>query len=158
MGKPSSPHSGKDRDARKTQRSGVIREVLAIYDGLPSGTWARDCRSRTTCCRFRLTGKTPHLTKGEALALAAGLRASGRTTIPPSPDGSCPLLEKQGRCLAYAHRPLGCRTHFCEAAGGMIPRADVLPEIRRLEEIDRSIGGVGPRALPGALDEVMREW
>ena len=78
----------------------------------------RDCIRRTECCQFKLTGRTPFLTKGEALTAARAWRATGNRRLPSPPDGACPFLErKSGRCLIYDGRPFGCRTHFCAAAG-----------------------------------------
>jgi len=119
----------------------------------------RACVARTECCQFRLTGLTPQLTKGEALVAAKGFRATGRKELPESADGVCPLLKREtGRCMIYADRPFGCRTHFCAAAGGPHPRKPILDLIRRLEELDHQLGGDGPRkieaALVTALDEI----
>ena len=49
--------------------------------------------------------------------------------------------------------PFGCRTHFCGAAGGPYKRREVVDLIRRLEDIDTALGGVGPRTLPVAVKE-----
>jgi Fe-S-cluster containining protein len=104
------------------------------------------------CCHFKLTGKTPFLTKGEALAAAKALRATGRTRLPASPDGACPLLDRAtSRCLIYNARPFGCRTHFCAAAGGPYARREVIDLIHRLEDLDRALGGDGARPLPAAV-------
>ena len=93
---------------------------------------------------FKLTGLTPYLTKGEALLAAKAFRATGRRELPQKADGSCPLLHPQtGRCLIYADRPFGCRTHFCASAGGPYARRDVLDLIRRLEAVDAALGGAG---------------
>ena len=81
----------------------------------------RACLSRTTCCQFKLTGKTPMLTRGEAEFAALGVRASGRKKLVSRDDGACPLLGRAGRCTIYAHRPFGCRTHFRAAAGEGVP-------------------------------------
>lgn len=107
---------------------------------------------RTECCQFKLTGKTPYLTRGEALVAARALRATGRKTLPDRPDGSCPLLDPASlRCLIYEGRPFGCRTHFCAAAGGPYPRREVVDLIRRLEDLDVQAGGDGPRTLQAAV-------
>jgi len=79
--------------------------------------------------------------------------------LPEATDGACPLLKREtGRCMIYSDRPFGCRTHFCEAAGGAYPRKHVLDLIRRLEEVDRRLKGDGPRkiqaAVAAALDEM----
>ncbi len=113
----------------------------------------RACLRRTECCQFKLTGRTPMLTRGEALLAAKGLRASGRKALPARADGACPMLRDNGACLIYADRPFGCRTHFCAAAGGPYARAEVLDLIRRLETVDATLGGDGPRALPAAVGD-----
>lgn len=97
---------------------------------------------------------TPQLTKGEALLAAKAFRATGRKELPESKDGACPLL-KDGRCMIYADRPFGCRTHFCAAAGGPYPRRAVLDLIRRLEAVDRLLGGDGPRKIEAALADLL---
>jgi len=130
----------------------AIQEVRAVYAELSQRPVERDCLARTECCQFHLTGLTPHLTKGEALVAARGFRATGRKELPEPEDGACPLLKREtGRCLIYADRPFGCRTHFCAAAGGPYPRKQVLDLIRRLEEVDRQLGGDGPRKIEAAL-------
>lgn len=95
------------------------------------------------------------LTRGEALVAAKSVRASGRTKLPERADGACPLLAANGRCLIYEGRPFGCRTHFCQAAGGPYARKDVLDLIRRLEDVDRALGGDGPRAIGAAVKQAM---
>lgn len=128
-----------------------------IYRDLAARPIERDCQLRTECCHFKLTGKTPYLTKGEALVAAKTLRATGRKTLPQRDDGACPLLDPQSsRCLIYDGRPFGCRTHFCAAAGGPYSRREVIDLIRRLEEIDAQLGGDGPRALPAAIQDALR--
>jgi len=139
------------------QRS--VTEVRAVYSELAQRPLERACQARTECCRFRLTGQTPYLTKGEALVAAKGFRGTGRKELPEADDGACPLLKREtGRCMIYVDRPFGCRTHFCETAGGSYPRTHVLDLIRRLEEVDRRLGGDGPRkiqvAIAAALDEM----
>jgi Fe-S-cluster containining protein len=98
------------------------------------------------------------LTRGEALVAAQAVRAAGRKTLPEARDGACPLLREDGRCLIYAGRPFGCRTHFCAAAGGPYARAEVLDLIRRLEALDAKLGGSGPRALPAAVGEALGDF
>lgn len=136
----------------------AVEAVKAIYQELATRPIERNCIARTECCRFRLTGRTPFLTKGEALVAAKAVRASGRKSLPESVDGACPLLHpKTGRCLIYEGRPFGCRTHFCAAAGGPYARQEVVDLIHRLEDIDRSLGGDGGVALPTALARAMTE-
>jgi len=87
-----------------------------------------------------------------ALVAARAFRATGRKELPEPADGACPLLKREtGRCLIYTARPFGCRTHFCEAAGGPWPRPLVLDLIRRLESVDQQLGGDGPRKIEAAL-------
>jgi Fe-S-cluster containining protein len=134
-----------------------MAEVRSVYRDLAGRPVERECTLRTECCQFQLTGKIPHLTRGEALVAAKALRASGRKTLPDQINGACPLLNPRTmRCLIYDSRPFGCRTHFCAAAGGPYSRKEVTDLIHRLEGIDALLGGQGPRALPGALDEALR--
>src|SRR3954452_21891467 len=97
----------------------AIDAVRAIYQELAARPIERACVTRTECCRFRLTGRTPFLTRGETLVAAKAWRATGRTRLPESPaspDGACPLLDQAtGRCWIYEGRSFGCRTHFCAA-------------------------------------------
>jgi hypothetical protein len=137
-------------DAKK-----VLDEVRAIYAELEKRPLERQCQSTAQCCRFRLTGRTPHLTLGEAMLAAQGVRASGRKTLKPAADGACSLLGKDGRCTIYAHRPFGCRTHFCQAAGGMYPRKHIADLIQCLEALDEQLGGDGSRELEPAVADAL---
>jgi Fe-S-cluster containining protein len=134
----------------------AIREVLEIYAEWERRPIERRCTGIADCCRFRLVGHTPYLTKGEALVAARTWKAAGRSDIPVPADGSCPFLHsKSGKCLIYDGRPFGCRTHFCAAAGGPTPRGEVRDLIQRLEEIDHRLGGKGAMNLPAAVRETM---
>jgi Fe-S-cluster containining protein len=133
----------------------VLEEIRAVYRDLESRPIDRFCERRTECCRFKLTGLTPQLTRGEALLAAKAFRATGRTKLPERADGSCPMLDAMGKCLIYEARPFGCRTHFCAAAGGPYARRDVLDLIRRLEEADRRLGGDGPSPIEAAIQRVL---
>jgi uncharacterized protein len=138
-------------------RRAALDEVRAVYRELENRPIERACTRLTGCCHFKLTGRTPQLTKGEAILAARALRASGRKVMPERGDGACPMLRESGACLIYQDRPFGCRTHFCAAAGGPYAREEVIDLIRRLEVVDAQIGGSGPRALPGAVrDELQR--
>lgn len=143
----------------RTDRSQLaIAEIRAVYAELAKRPLARSCHALTECCQFQLTGLTPHLTKGEALVAARGVRSAGRKELPDSDDGACPLLKREtGRCLIYADRPFGCRTHFCEAAGGPYPRKLVLDLIRRIEVVDEQLGGDGPRKITAAVTDALKE-
>jgi Fe-S-cluster containining protein len=136
---------------------GAMRAVEQVYAELEALPVERNCIARTRCCRFRLTGKTPMLTLGEALVAARAVRAIGRREVPESTDpssGRCPFLGREDRCAIYASRPLGCRTHFCAEAGGPVARREVAGQIRRLEEIEEGLRGrVEPRSLVEAVEE-----
>ncbi len=127
-------------------------EVRNVYAELDQRPIERNCTRLKECCHFKLTGRTPFLTRGEALVAAHALRATGRKGLPDAPDGRCPLLQSAtGNCLVYHDRPFGCRTHFCAAAGGPYARRAVVDLIHRLEAIDTDLGGDGASALPAAV-------
>jgi len=134
----------------------ALNEVREVYADLSRRPIERNCVRVKECCHFKLTGRTPYLTKGEALLAAKALRATGRTQLPENPTGACPLLDSSsGNCLIYDSRPFGCRTHFCAAAGGPYARREVVDLIRRLEAVDESLGGDGPRSLTSAISLVL---
>lgn len=137
------------------RRQTLLAAVRTIYKELADRAPARVCTGLAECCHFRLTGRTPFLTRGEAMVAAQAVRASGRKKLPASPDGACPLLEN-GKCTIYDGRPFGCRTHFCKAAGGPYARREVRDLIQRLEDIDRELGGSGGVNLPAALESALR--
>ena len=137
----------------------AIRAVEAVYGEVEALPRLRNCIARTRCCQFRLTGRTPMLTLGEALVAARALRAGGRRDLPASADpqsGRCPFLGTDGLCSIYAARPLGCRTYYCTEAGGPLARREVAGQIRRLEEIEEGVRGcIEPRPLADAVDEAL---
>lgn len=137
----------------------ALDEVRAVYAELETRPIDRNCVRLKECCHFKLTGRTPYLTKGEALVAAKALRATGRTQLPTNPTGACPMLETAtGNCLIYDARPFGCRTHFCAAAGGPYSRREVIDLIRRLEVVDETLGGSGPRLLQNAISDALIHW
>jgi uncharacterized protein len=140
------------------QRSTAIAEVETIYRELAARPVERACELRTECCQFQLTGRVPHLTMCEAIVAAKGLRASGRKELPEREDGACPLLDGKGRCLIYAARPFGCRTHFCKAAGGPMERRSVVDLIRRLDTLDAKLGGDGARQIGDAIEAALERF
>jgi hypothetical protein len=138
----------------------ALAEVRAVYAELEARPVERTCIRRTECCKFKLTGSTPLVTKGEALLAARALRASGRKKLPAPVDtvaGSCPMLDPRGKCIIYKDRPFGCRTHFCDAAGGPYSRREVLDLIRRLEHVDALLAGDGSHSLERAVEIVLNE-
>ncbi len=145
------------RDVSKKLQS-ALAEVRQIYADLAQKPIQRNCTRRTECCHFKRTGRTPYLTKGEAITAAKALRATGRKLLPENADGACPMLQQEtSKCLIYEDRPFGCRTHFCVAAGGPIARREVLDLIRRLEDVDLALNGSGPRPLQNAVADVLDE-
>lgn len=134
----------------------TIDEVRQIYAELAKRPFERNCQARTECCQFQLTGLTPQLTKVEALVAAKGFRGAGRKELPEPDDGACPMLKREtGKCMIYADRPFGCRTHFCEAAGGPYARKEILDLIRQLEDVDRKLCGDGPRQIQVAVADAL---
>ena len=135
-----------------------LDEVRNVYADLAGRPIQRNCIRQTECCHFKLTGRTPYLTKGEALVAAKAFRATGRKSLPDKGDGSCPMLQREnGTCLIYESRPFGCRTHFCSAAGGPFARHEVIDLIRRLEDVDLALKGRGPVPLPRAVADALDE-
>lgn len=146
------------RDFRPRKLQVALAEVRKVYVDLAQRPIERNCVRKTECCHFKLTGRTPYLTKGEAIVAAKAFRATGRKSLPESTEGLCPMLKQgTGNCLIYADRPFGCRTHFCAAAGGPVARRDVLDLIRRLEDVDLALNGNGPRPLQSAVANALDE-
>ena len=136
----------------------ALAEVRQVYVDLAQKPIQRNCLRKTECCHFKLTGRIPYLTKGEAIVAAKAFRATGRKSLAENADGSCPMLQPEtGNCLIYQNRPFGCRTHFCAAAGGPIARLEVLNLIRRLEDVDLALNGNGPGPLQNAVADVLEE-
>ncbi len=143
---------------RLNRSKNTVEEVREVYADLSLRPIERNCVRMKECCHFKLTGRTPYLTKGEALLAAQALRATGRKLLPENPIGACPMLHPTtGDCLIYNDRPFGCRTHFCAAAGGPFARNEVVDLIRRLERIDAELQGVGPRMLQNAVADALEE-
>src|SRR5437763_17052205 len=89
----------------------ALDEVRQVYVDLAQKPIQRNCLRKTECCHFKLTGRTPYLTKGEAVIAARAFRATGRKSLPENAGGSCPMLEHEtGNCLIYQDRPFGLRT------------------------------------------------
>lgn len=136
----------------------ALAEVRQVYADLSERPIERNCTRVQECCHFKLTGRTPYLTKGEAVVAAQAFRATGRKRLPENAEGICPMLDRAtGNCIIYDSRPFGCRTHFCAAAGGPYARNDVLDLIRRLEGVDSALGGNGARTLMAAVQNALDE-
>lgn len=96
---------------RKAVLENAVAQVRQIYTELANRPLDRNCVRLQECCHFKLTGRTPYLTKGEALLAAKALRSTGRKRMPEGGAGMCPLLDRgTGNCLIYRDRPFGCRT------------------------------------------------
>ena len=148
----------KSKNAFSERLQNALNEVRQVYVDLAQRPFQRNCLRKTECCHFKLTGRTPYLTKGEAVVAAKALRATGRKSLPETADGSCPMLRQEtGNCLIYEDRPFGCRTHFCAAAGGPLARREVLDLIRRLDDVDLVLNGNGPRPLQNAVADVLED-
>src|SRR3979490_2353992 len=104
---------------RAEQIGAALAEVRNVYVDLAQRPIERNCLRKTECCHFKLTGRTPYLTKGEASLAAKAFGPTRRKSPPQKPDESGPMLNREtGDFLIYEARPFGCRTHFCPAAGG----------------------------------------
>ena len=148
----------KSKNTFSERLQNALNEVRQVYVDLAQRPFQRNCLRKTECCHFKLTGRTPYLTKGEAVVAAKALRATGRKSLPETADGSCPMLRQEtGNCLIYEDRPFGCRTHFCAAAGGPLARREVLDLIRRLDDVDLVLNGDGPRPLQNAVADVLED-
>jgi Fe-S-cluster containining protein len=165
----SKPHPDRT-DELLAELAGVYRDADALFDG-----WA--CPASTECCRFGITGREPYVTSIEllylrrAIAARGGARSwrrapavardpggasTGRVALPVVADErTCPLLDAGGRCAAYAARPLGCRTFYCDRAtpGEKVKQPAVNALVRRIREIAarHAPGGDAGRPLTRAL-------
>ena len=148
----------KSKNTFSERLQNALYEVRQVFVDLAQRPFQRNCLRKTECCHFKLTGRTPYLTKGEAVVAAKALRATGRKSLSETADGSCPMLRQEtGNCLIYEDRPFGCRTHFCAAAGGPLARREVLDLIRRLDDVDLVLNGNGPRPLQNAVADVLED-
>src|SRR5437016_12810225 len=94
------------RDVLPQKMHAALAEVRQVYVDLSQKPIQRNCLRKTECCHFKLTGRTPYLTKGEAIVAARAFRATGRKSLPENADGSCPMLQQEtGNCLIYEDRP-----------------------------------------------------
>jgi uncharacterized protein len=111
---------------RRESEAELLHALGALYaqaDALYAG-WS--CPRSTECCRFGISGREPYVTSLEQRALSRALARRGgplpnRARALPlagsaAGERACPLLDRGGRCAAYADRPLGCRTFYCRRA------------------------------------------
>lgn len=159
-----------DADALIQALFEVYRDVEALFDGA-------SCSASTECCRFGITGREPYVTSIElaalrrAIAARGGLRSWKRAPeVRRDPEGrstsrvklpivdeerTCPMLDADGRCAAYAARPLGCRTFFCDRASlsGKVKQREINALVRRIQDLAarHEPGGDKGRPLTRAL-------
>jgi Fe-S-cluster containining protein len=125
----------------------ALSELRAIYRQADAAYAPFSCPASGECCQLAKTQRQPWLWEPEWKLL------SGRRPLPPKrADGGCPYLDGSGlRCTAYADRPFGCRTFFCERIRGPArqPAETVDALLRRLEAVSLRVrpGLTGPRPL-----------
>ncbi|MBM4379367.1 MAG: YkgJ family cysteine cluster protein [Deltaproteobacteria bacterium] len=133
----------------RTERRAVLNEVRAVYRKADAAWAPFSCPASGDCCQLQRTGRQPWLYAGEWAVLVESLH--GRPLPPPREGGGCPFLDASGvRCGAYADRPFGCRTFFCERVRGPgLQPAEVADALlRRLDAVHRFLDADGaPRPL-----------
>ncbi len=138
-----------------------VREILkecSVRVGKVMQSCEQNCPGGISCCHFRQTGETPHVTLGEAWIVWKAWRATGRVRVELPADGSCPFLNPAtSLCRIYDSRPLACRSHFCPSAGGVVSRKLVADLLQELEEIDVRCGGNGSVRLPDVEERLSRK-
>jgi hypothetical protein len=126
-------------------------------DDLPAGTfsaWLEQMRAALRheadadvacgeCCACCATSHFVHVGPDETDALAHIPREllfpapglpPGHLVMGYEQRGRCPMLDEEGRCTIYAHRPLTCRTYDCRvfaAAGIDADREEITRRARR---------------------------
>ena len=135
-------------------------ELLALYARVDALLAGFSCDASTECCRFGITGREPYATPPEiaevarAVAALGGARALPKKTRLPVAGArdarTCALLGDDGRCRAYASRPLGCRTYFCDRVQGpgRFPREEVNRVARAVADLAARFAPADPRARP----------
>jgi uncharacterized protein len=144
----------------------LLAELVALYARVDALYADWSCPGTTECCRFGITGRQPYVTAIElsllrhALARRGGPLSERHRALPLLAQGpderTCPLLDRSGRCAAYAERPLGCRTFYCDRAQrGAGPAREELRElVRELQDLAAryQMGGELARPLTRALE------
>jgi uncharacterized protein len=143
-------------------------DLAALYAEIDARLADHACPSTTECCRFGITGREPYVTGVELAYLQKAIgKAGGKTPLERNKgakrlpvaglrdERTCPLLAADARCAAYAARPLGCRTFFCERATADQPlsQQETNAFVRRVKEIAAAErpGGDQGRPLTRAL-------
>lgn len=138
------------RESEREAKDAMRRELLALYAETDRVLAPFSCEASTDCCRFGVTGREPYPTAIELSELMLAMRRasvdvpSRHRALPlASEERRCPLLSAEGRCRAYASRPFGCRTFFCDRVRGpsKLPRAT-------LQRISRDIAALSARFAP----------
>jgi Fe-S-cluster containining protein len=125
----------------------ALSELRAIYRQADAAYAPFSCPASGECCQLAKTRRQPWLWPPEWKLLS-----SQRALPPKRADGGCPYLDASGlRCTAYADRPFGCRTFFCERIRGPArqPAETVDALLRRLEAVSQRVRPElsGPRPL-----------
>lgn len=109
----------------------AFKALARLYKSVDRRTRSRRCAMCGECCYFETFGHRLYATHLEALYLFA---VSG---APPAPfDRDHCGYQKESLCLARDGRVLGCRTFFCDGAGGYCGELheQALGEIRRISD------------------------
>ena len=171
---PRSPRSSnlQGRDEERARKDALLDELGHVYRDADASYQGWSCPASTECCRFGITGREPYVTSIELAAVRRSVAALGgpkawkRATrsLPlvgqDDRERPCPLLTAEGRCAIYAHRPLGCRTFYCDRAskgdGAAVRHKEVTALVRRVQAIAarHEPGGDQGRPLTRALTEL----
>jgi Fe-S-cluster containining protein len=111
----------------------AAEELLALYRELDAELvpLQSSCRACGRCCDFSTHGHVLYATllERQVLAAAGPGESAERGLI-------CQYLEGR-ECTARENRPLGCRTHYCQAEAGERGRELYEKYRKRLAEISR---------------------
>lgn len=162
------PHPFRDDPARA--------ELRKLYGEVDRALAGLSCDGTTECCQFAVFGREPYPTAVELAELDLALKSSPlpsatsaksvksakrRLALADAEDlRRCPVLGDDGRCRAYASRPFGCRTFFCDRVqGGTVPRAEVQRISRAIADLSARFAprDPGPRPLTKALVPLLRK-
>ncbi len=141
------------------EKAALAEELRGVYARLDAALDGFSCDASTDCCHFDRTGREPWVTDVEWEVVARELgrlggrdavAAKNRRALPLVNEGRCPLLDASGRCSAYAARPLGCRTFFCDRVQGpgRVPRDAVRDALRELQGISERFSPASPTGRP----------